>query len=177
LTSALTLGAEDAALTAGAALDAGGIGKGIALDAIANLFREQGARAAFLDFGGSSQLALGAPPESPSGWKVAVAGAETGTLLGVLHLRDAALSTSRASAPGNPAGPIVDPRDAVPVPPPRLATVLAPDATTADAWSTALVVLGRDGLRRAEEAGLEALYEDRGGVVRTKEFPLRGSSD
>ncbi|MFN8640274.1 MAG: FAD:protein FMN transferase [Candidatus Binatia bacterium] len=59
IATALTLTGRRATLVPGAALDAGGIGKGLALDAMAALLRRGGVRAAFLDFGGSSQLAVG----------------------------------------------------------------------------------------------------------------------
>jgi thiamine biosynthesis lipoprotein len=175
LPQALALAPGTADLTAGAALDPGGIGKGLALDAMADVLRRGGATAAFLDFGGSSQLALGAPPGAPDGWVVAVAGLGRGMVHGTVHLRDAALSTSRASGAGDSAGPIVDPRSRAPVEAPRLATVLARDAASADAWSTALVVLGRAGLPRAEAAGLAALVEDAQGRVLGGGFPLRRS--
>jgi thiamine biosynthesis lipoprotein ApbE len=173
ISDALTLRAGSAHLIRGAALDAGGIGKGIALDKIALRLRRGSAEAAFLDFGGSSQLALGAPPGSPRGWKVLVSGLEVGSVRGLMFLRDAALSTSRALGPGAEAGPIIDPRSAEPVPPPRLATVLGPDATSTEAWSTALVVLGRPGIPRLEAAGLEALFEDATGASRTRRFESR----
>ena len=58
-----------------------------------------------------------------------------------------------------------------------MATVLAGDATTAEAWSTALVVLGREGLARLAAAGLAAFLEDERGRVLTAGFPLQASPD
>ncbi|MBI4516159.1 MAG: FAD:protein FMN transferase [Deltaproteobacteria bacterium] len=171
--AALTLTGDEAALAAGAALDAGAIGKGIALDAIAARLRAGGAAAAFLDFGGSSQLAIGAPPEAPEGWPVLVAGVLPGSAHGVIALRDAAASTSQALGAGAEAGPIIDPRSGMPVRPPLLATVLAPDATTADAWSTALIVMGRAGLTQIDASGLAAFMEDANGSVTTRRFLLQ----
>lgn len=156
-----------------ASLDPGGIGKGIALDAAARTLHEEGAKAAFLDFGGSSQLSFGHPPEeSVRGWRMAVAGMNPDVLHGTVLLEDGALSSSRASDPRTDAGPIVNPASGRPVPGPRLATVLAPDATKAEAWSTALVVLGRKGLDQARHYGVEALFEDADGVTSTAGFPL-----
>jgi thiamine biosynthesis lipoprotein len=166
----LTSGA--AALTARARLDAGGIGKGIALDAIAAYLGAHGARAWFLDFGGSSQLAHGRP-ENATAWNVLVAGSAPGTVAGVVGLEAGSLSTSRTVAPSDPAGAIVDPSTREAVTTPRLVSVLAVDATTADAWSTALVVLGRAGLQLAEAAGIGALLEDTAGTTMTRDFPLQ----
>lgn len=172
LVDALRLDGGRASLSEGAALDAGGIGKGMAIDAIVSRLRRRGARAAFVDFGGSSQTAFGSAMDGPRVWEIAVAGLRPGSLHGVVRLRSGSLSTSEAKAAGDPAGSIVDARSGRPVAPGRLATVFAPDATSADAWSTALVVLGRPGLAQIEAAGLEALYEDDDGVVRTGGFPL-----
>jgi len=161
-------------LRAGAALDAGGIGKGIALDAMARAARGGGATAAFFDFGGSSQLAFGsfaAPPHAP---ELALAGLAPGTLHGSLPLRDAAVSSSRSAPVGTQAGSIVDPRSGDAVPPGRLVTVVADDATTAEAWSTALVVLGRGGVDTARRAGVEVLFEDGDGAALTPGFPIVG---
>ncbi len=170
IASALTLDGQQASLMLGAALDAGGIGKGLALDAIAQLLRRGGATAAFLDFGGSSQLAIGAPPDAPKGWRVALSGLAPNSLLGSVTLRDTSLSTSRASAGGSAAGPILDPRSGLPVFAARLATVRAADATSADAWSTALIVLGRDGLEAAAAHGVAALLVDAQGSARSGGF-------
>jgi thiamine biosynthesis lipoprotein len=168
--AALSLHDGGAALARGAALDAGGIGKGIALDAAAVALRANGIDAAFIDFGGSSQLAIGAPPDSPRGWPVAVAGFEVGTVRGVVLLRDASLSTSRSRAANAREGAIVDPRSRRPVVEARLATVLAHSAATADAWSTALIVAGREGVVRAAAFDCEVYYEDGGGDVQTPGF-------
>jgi thiamine biosynthesis lipoprotein len=172
LASALSLDGRRAALLAGAKLDAGGIGKGLALDAAGALLRARGAAAAYLDFGGSSQLAIGAPPGSPDGWRVAISGLAPHQMHGVLMLRDAALSTSRASAGASPAGPIIDPATGRPVDAPRLGTVRARDATTAEAWSKAVIIRGRDGVQRARADGLDVLFEEAGGVQRTAGFTL-----
>jgi thiamine biosynthesis lipoprotein len=169
---ALTLDGRQATLSAGVKLDAGGIGKGIALDAAAALLRARGVQAAYLDFGSSSQLAIGAPPGSPRGWRVAISALDPGAMHGVLMLRDAALSTSRASGAPSPAGPIIDPRSGQPIAAPRLTTVRARDATTAEAWSKAVIILGREGLKRASANGIDVLLEDGDGLERTPAFRL-----
>ena len=170
--TALLLRAGEAKLAPGTALDAGGIGKGIALDAMAAYLREGGARSAFLDFGGSSQLAFGFAEEPP---RMVLAGLRNGTVLGAVDLRDQSLSTSR-SLGTQKAGAIVDPRDLRPVTQPRVATVVAPTATLAEVWSTALIVLGREGVDTAVRQGLHVLYEDERGVVSSPGFPMTEGS-
>lgn len=151
-----------ALLLEGVRLDAGAIGKGMALDAITEMLRSRGATAAFLDFGGSSQAAFGTP-EKGGTWTVALPSL-TG-VAGTTKLAGLALSTSIASKSGAAAGPIIDPRSMRPVATPRLATVIATDAATAEAWSTALVVLGPGGIVKATTAGVQAMFEDRAGRV------------
>lgn len=165
IATALRLDGRLAALVAGAALDAGGIGKGIALDAMAALLRRGGVHAAFLDFGGSSQLAIGSPDPEMAGWRVGLGGLAPGSLLGETVLQDMALSTSRASVGPTPAGPIVDPRAGVPIFTPRLATARAADATSAEAWTKALIIDGRAALATARAHGLAALFEDDTGLA------------
>ena len=82
IAEALILRDRQATLAPGAALDAGGIGKGFALDAMADRLRAGGAEAAFLDFGGSSQLAIGHPAENRRGgnWLLPGSAAVTSTV-------------------------------------------------------------------------------------------------
>jgi thiamine biosynthesis lipoprotein len=118
----------------GVELDLGGIAKGHALDAAATVLRAHGVRTAFLHGGTSSAIGLGAPP-GRAGWGVRLAHG------GSVTLRDRALSVS-ASWSGNP-HPTRDPRTGTPIPVGRHAVVTGPSARLADAWSTALLVLGQ----------------------------------
>lgn len=122
-------------------LDLGGIAKGHALDCAAAMLRNAGVTSALLHGGTSSIVAIGAPGES-DGWRVAVGG-DPGAR--VITLRDLAMSVSDGSS-GRVAhsdnGHIMDPRSGKPVPGAVRATVTGPSARLADAWSTALVVLG-----------------------------------
>lgn len=117
-------------------LDFGAIAKGHALDLAAQVLRESGVTSAFLHGGTSSAVALGAPPGEP-GWRVAI-GPEPGAP--ILTLADEAMSVS-AVWEGNP-HPTFDPRTGAPVSGPRRVVVTGPSARQADAWSTAILVLG-----------------------------------
>lgn len=163
-------------LLRGAALDSGGIGKGIALDAIVASFGKR-ASAFYLDFGGSSQIARGRPEEGADAWNVVIAGNEPGTIHGIASLDGASLSTSRALDPTDPAGAIIDPRTLTPVTGKRLATVIAPNATTAEAWSTALIVLGAEGVALAQTAEVQAFVEVEGSVTKTADFPIEAAPE
>jgi thiamine biosynthesis lipoprotein len=176
IANALVLRSESADLARGAELDAGGIGKGMALDAIAAKLRAYGVDAAFLDFGGSSLLAIGAPPGSPDGWRIALSGAAPNVIHGEMFLLNAAVSTSHAAGAGAAEGPIVDPRSGAVVPGPRLVTVVTREAAAAEAWSKAVIVLGTDAFAPATAAGMEVLYDDGSIVRRSEHFPLLASS-
>lgn len=131
---------------AGMAFDLGAIGKGIALDEAAALLREAGFTRALLNFGGQV-LALDAPPGT-AGWLVDVADpADRARGTRTLTLARSSLSVTgnaeRAiEAGGRRRGHVIDPRTGEPVDRAAALLVLAPTATTADALSTALFVLG-----------------------------------
>ena len=161
-------------LAAGAAVNLGGVAKGYALDRMLPLLRAAGARAALLSFGQSSAWALGAPPGA-AGWRL-LARAPGGGFLGILTLRDRALSVSGSQGSfaligGRRYGHVIDPRSGEPLVEERLALVVAPDATLAEALSKAVLVLGpREGLELvAAQSGCEALLADaQGGVAQTR---------
>ncbi len=175
IATALTLTEGHAELVEGARLDSGGIGKGMALDAIAATLGRSEATAWYLDFGGSSQLGHGHGENMPS-WLVGVAGLEIGSLRGTLKLTAGALSTSRALPAGDEAGAIVDPRTGLTITPPVLATVHASNATHAEVWSTALVVLGPSGIEKAQQAGVTAIVETATKSVQSDRFPMISGS-
>ncbi|MBI3566534.1 MAG: FAD:protein FMN transferase [Elusimicrobia bacterium] len=118
---------------AGMGLDFGGIGKGWALDRAAAVLRARGVVRARMNFGGQI-LVLGAPAGGGE-WSVAVPGRS-----GPIALTAGSVSTSGDSErPGH----IVSPFDGRPVRRTLQATAVLPTATEADAWSTALFVLGK----------------------------------
>jgi thiamine biosynthesis lipoprotein len=127
---------------AGPALDMGAIGKGHALDCAARSLRLHGVTRAFLQGGSSSGLGLGYDPDGRP-WRVRVGD-------DVLELMDAAFALSDDGSQPEASGGrhISDPRRPRPGGTPgrlprRRVLVTGPSARLADAWSTALVVLGR----------------------------------
>jgi len=159
-----------AELAAGAALDAGGIGKGIALDKMAATLRSGGATGAYLDFGGSSQLAFGTSDDGEP-WILALGGLAIGAAHGVLEL-DGALSTSRSRPVGDVDGPIIDPSARRVVGTSRFVTCYtSSSAAEAEACSKAFIVLGWAAYDPQSRPGWEALYEDAEGVRSSPGFP------
>ena len=129
-------------------LDTGAIGKGHALDCAAACLRSHSLTRALLQGGTSSGVALGSPPDART-WRIGVATEERATDLDhVMDLVDEAFSVSdEASQPNAPFGRhILDPRlaaNAAPAHAARRVVVTGPSARLADAWSTALAVLGQ----------------------------------
>lgn len=128
----------------GVSMDLGSVAKGAALDAAAALLRDCGVQSALIHGGTSSVVAIGSPPGRES-WAVAIETASAARP--VFHLRDSALSVSAprgrmAITPQGPVGHVLDPRTGAPVQRLGTACVVHQSAAFADAWSTALLVLG-----------------------------------
>lgn len=147
-------GPDEANLTlSGMKIDLGGVGKGYAVDRVANLLRAAGVSAALINFGGSSMSAIGAPP-GKTGWQIAVQDSD-GQLRGVIYLRDTALSTSGSmgrwwSIKGKQYGHLINPLSGYPVTAKRVATVVTRSATEAEALTKPLVLLGKNALPTIE---------------------------
>jgi thiamine biosynthesis lipoprotein len=164
---------------AGMKLGLGGIAKGYALDRAAALLEARG----FHDFlltGGGQVVARGRRGDRP--WRIGVRDprGERDEIFARVEPGDASLSTSADNesffeVAGVRYHHILDPRTGWPARGLRSATVLHPDATLADALSTAVLVLGRErGLEVARRLGAEALVVDeRGEVATTPGFGAR----
>jgi thiamine biosynthesis lipoprotein len=131
----------------GIELDFGGIGQGIGADAALAVVREAGIASALVDLSGD--IAVSAPPPGRSAWRIELDDPQHT----VLELSDAAVTTSgdrfqHLDAPDAETGGtrrlshILDPRTGRPLSTRTEVTVVAPTATEADAWATALSVLG-----------------------------------
>lgn len=161
-------------LVPGMQLDAGAIGKGYALDRVAQRLRELGVTRALLGSGTSSYIALGTPAGKP-GWIVHVRDPRDPTrTIATVTLRDQSLSTSGSyekffELDGRTYAHIMDPRTGAPVAGRVQVTVIAAYATDSDALSTALYVLGPQEGRRvlAGTAGSALFVEDDAGGTRT----------
>ncbi|HEY0946900.1 MAG TPA: FAD:protein FMN transferase [Opitutaceae bacterium] len=141
-------------------LDLGAVGKGYALDAMADVLREWEIGAACLNTGGSTVLALEAPPAEP-GWPV---GLGEGSAYRTFPLVNAALSGSGIAVKG---AHLVDPRLGRPASRTRRVWSLAPVAAQADALSTAFFVM-----TDAETAAFCATHETVGAAFTTRSGEL-----
>jgi len=131
----------------GMELDLGGIAKGYAVDRAIAALKEQGVRRALVDAGGDL-FALGAHPDGRP-WVIGIQSPNNeGALLEKrLRVTDAGVATSGdyrrfVEIEGRRYSHIIDPRTGQPVEHMASVTVIAPNATDADALATTLSVLG-----------------------------------
>ena len=160
----LVLDAESCAVTRRAAvtIDAGGFGKGEALDRVREAERGRSG-AWFIDFGGQMTVSGEA---SDVGWTVGVAHpARRGTAVLELSLAAGSIATSGGSErdlvleDGSRIGHIIDPRNGWPVIRSASVTVWHESAFVADVLSTALYVMGQDrGIAWAAARGIAACF-------------------
>lgn len=138
----------------GVLLDLGAIGKGYALERAGEILQDCGIDRALLHGGTSTVLAIGTPPDQ-EGWTLGIAplpsSEDTQDLLSRVTLRNQSLSVSAIWGKsfmheGKTIGHVLDPRTGYPVDGSSLAAVILPSPTEADALSTALLVLGKEGI-------------------------------
>lgn len=139
----------------GVEINPGAIGKGWAVDRAMDWLTDRGVDSVLIHGGSSSVRARGTQGFGGvgcRGWKVGLRHPLLpGLRLATLTLADRALGTSGSGTQffvdrGRKIGHILDPRTGRPAEGVLSATVLAPDAATADALATALYVLGPAGL-------------------------------
>lgn len=150
-------------------LDLNGIAKGYGVDRLAETLRAFGFGSALVSLDGEVR-ALGLRPEG-EGWNVALEAPEPGRRAAhaMLVLQDAAVATSGdyrhwVRVQGRRLSHTMDPRRGAPLAAsPASVTVVAPTCAEADAWATALMVLGPEaGAALATRQGLSALWLLRG---------------
>ena len=146
-----------------ATLDLSGIAKGFAVDRLAGLLDDARCRAYLIEFGGEIRARANAPGGGP--WRVGVESPSGPDHVGTVLLGTAALATSGdyrqyRESDGVRVSHVIDPRTGYPVRH-RLAsvTVVADTAMTADAYATAMLVMGEVEARRfAGEMDLAVLF-------------------
>jgi thiamine biosynthesis lipoprotein len=134
----------------GVELSFGAIGKGYALDRMADVLRTHGARRALLSAGRSSVLAIGGRGR---GWPIDVRPRLASGAAGRLWIRNGAVGTSGAGeqfivVDGRRYGHVLDARTGRPAEGVLAASVVTRDAAAADALSTAFLIGGVELARR-----------------------------
>jgi thiamine biosynthesis lipoprotein len=141
-------------------LDLGAIGKGFALDRVAELLADWEISTACLQSGGSTALVLAAPPDH-LGWSIGI-GDDTSPQS--LTLSNVALSGSGIAVKGEH---LIDPRTRKPAVRTQRAWALAPTAAASDALSTAFFVWSDQEIARFCER-----HPEIGGAIATSEGRL-----
>jgi len=148
-------------LVDGAGVDLGGIAKGFGIDRAVEAMRQAGATGGLVNVGGD--VACFGRRQDGRAWRIAVQSPFDASAIALLELTDGAVCTSGnyqrfVEIDGKRYSHIMDPRTGRPAEMTPSVTVTAPTAVTADAWATALSVLGRAGLDRIPAgSGLEAM--------------------
>ena len=157
-------------------VDLGGIAKGYAIDRALEAMIASGVEGALVDVGGDLRCWGRSPMEGsahwqeaflevhPRGWpwSIEIQSPFGSDPQGSLRLREGAVCTSGGYArfveiEGQRYSHIVDPRTGQPADELTSVTVIAPDALTADAWATALSILGPEGFALIGDAAIRAL--------------------
>lgn len=151
------------AVSPGMQIDVGAIAVGYAVDRAVGVLKEEGIKSALVNAGGEI-YALGSPPGKHA-WRIGIQHPRRrGELLGILRLKDKAVSTSGDyenffQVNGRRYCHIMNPKTGKPVEGIMSVTVIADGATEADALSTALFPLGaKGGMKLVEEhEGLDCI--------------------
>ncbi len=164
----------------GMRLDFGGIAKGYIAQEVSRCLRERGLNRTLVALSGD--IVAGDPPPAADGWKIGVAPLEGANRppSRLLLLKNCAVSTSGdafqfVEIAGVRYSHIVDPQTGVGLTRRSSVTVVAADGGTADAWDTAICVVGPErGLPLIENEKIEALIvqatDDGVRVVESKGF-------
>jgi len=148
-------------------IDLGGIAKGYALDKAMEALKEAGIRSALIEAGGDVIVSDG-PPDKPN-WMILVVGLKPGEMERTLHASNLSIATSGdqiqfVEIDGKRYSHIADPKTGMGLTDHSAVSVIAPDATTADALASAVSVLG-------PERGIELIDATPGCAARVVRRP------
>jgi thiamine biosynthesis lipoprotein len=130
-------------------LDPGGIGKGYAVDRMVEALKRNGVSVALVSGSGSSIYGLGAPPDEPRGWRIAIRSpGDPHRTAAEVFLKDMSLSTSGSYekfflAEGRTYSHIMDPRTGYPAQGAASVSVVAPCTIDSEVWAKPYFINGR----------------------------------
>lgn len=133
----------------GVEIDPGGIGKGYAVDRMADILRRMGFTTAFVAASRSSLYGMGSPPAEARGWKVGISDPRhPRKTVAEFFLKDMSMSTSGSyekffRAGGRSYSHIIDPRTGYPAQGTSQVTVVAPRTIDSEAWTKPYFIRGR----------------------------------
>jgi thiamine biosynthesis lipoprotein len=133
----------------GVEIDPGGIGKGYAVDRVADILRKNGIQSGLITAGGSSIYAIGAPPNEQRGWRISIRHPkDANRTVQEVFLKDESMSTSGSyekffRAEGRIYSHLMDPRTGYPAPGTLSVSVITPMTIDSEAWAKPFFVNGR----------------------------------
>jgi thiamine biosynthesis lipoprotein len=131
------------ALDAGTRLDLGGVAKGFACQSALSVLGEHGIDSALMEMGGD--VAIGDAPPGHKGWKIQIGdGPATTIVLANTSLATSGDSEQYVEIEGQRYAHVIDPRTGLGALRSLTAVVAARDGAVADAWATAVALLGCD---------------------------------
>jgi thiamine biosynthesis lipoprotein len=151
----------------GLELDPGGIGKGYAVDRMAEVLREAGVAIALVSASGSSIYAIGAPP-GERGWYVRIRDPKSENITAAeVWLKNESMSSSGSyekffEADGKVYSHIMDPRTGYPAQGMLSVSVVAPQTLDSEAWTKPFFVNGAEWTRRNRPEGFRVLLCEQG---------------
>ena len=133
----------------GLELDPGGIGKGYAVDRMADVLAARGVAIGLISASGSTIYGRGAPPDEPRGWPITIRRpGDREAVAAQVFLKDMAVSTSGSHeklfwANGRTYTHLIDPRTGYPARGVASVSVVAPRAIDSEAWTKPYFINGR----------------------------------
>jgi thiamine biosynthesis lipoprotein len=133
----------------GVELDPGGIGKGYAVDRMVDVLKRKGIAIALVAASGSSIYGLGAPPNEPRGWHIAIRDPKNERKsVADIFLKNESMSTSGSYekffvAEGHVYSHIMDPRTGYPAPGMLSVSLITPRTIDSEAWAKPFFINGR----------------------------------
>lgn len=134
---------------AGVELDAGGVGKGYAVDRLVEKMRAYKVQAALISASTSSIYALGAPPGEARGWKVSIKDPRSPEkTIETLYLKDQSMSTSGSyekffQVDGITYSHIMDPRTGMPARGTLSVSIISPSTLDSEVWAKPYFIQGK----------------------------------
>jgi thiamine biosynthesis lipoprotein len=148
----------------GVELDPGGLGKGYAVDRMADVLRHRGFPIALVAGSASTIYGMGAPPTEPKGWRVGIKDPhKPRQTVAEVFLKDMSLSTSGSyekffRAEGRIYGHIMDPRTGYPARASGSVSVVAPRAIDSEAWAKPYFLNGRQWVEKHKPEGFRVFF-------------------
>jgi thiamine biosynthesis lipoprotein len=149
---------------AGVEIDFGGIGKGYAVDRMRERISRTDIASAFISAGGSSLYGMGAPPDEPRGWHVAIRDPRNpNETAAEVFLENTSLSTSGTAekffrAQGRVYSHLMDPRTGYPAQGILSVSVVAPRTIDSEVWAKPFFINGPSWTAKHLPAGYRVLF-------------------